>query len=176
MVKNLPAMRETWVWSLVWEDPLEKGMATHSGICAWRIPMHREAWWTAVHGSQRVGHDEQLSTHTYIQFFRFPSHLGHHRALREFPVLYSRFSLVIYFNVVSWVLHSVTPWTTECQASLSIANSQSLLRLMSIELVMPSNHLILCRPLLLLPSIFPSIRVFSNKSALLIRWPWFKCL
>ena len=64
-----------------------------------------------------------------------------------------------------------TPWTTACQASLSVANSWSLLRLMSIELVMPSNHLILCHSLLLLPSIFPSIRVFSNESILHIRWP-----
>ena len=65
----------------------------------------------------------------------------------------------------------VTPWTAAHQASLSIPNSQSLLKLMSIESVMPSNHLILCHPLLLLPSIFPSIRVFSNESALCIRWP-----
>ena len=65
----------------------------------------------------------------------------------------------------------VTPWTTARQASLSITNSQSLLKLMSIELVMPSNHRILCCPLLLLPSIFPSIRIFSNESALGIRWP-----
>ena len=64
-----------------------------------------------------------------------------------------------------------TPWTAECQASLSITNSWSLPKLMSIELVMPSNHLILCRPFLLLPSIFPSIRVFSNESALHISWP-----
>ena len=64
-----------------------------------------------------------------------------------------------------------TAWTAACQASLSITNSQSLLKLMFIESVMPSNHLILCRPLLLLPSIFPSIRVFSNESALPIRWP-----
>ena len=63
------------------------------------------------------------------------------------------------------------PWTAAHQASLSITNSQSLLKLMSIELVMPSNHLILCRPLLLLPSIFPSIWVFSNESVLHIRWP-----
>ena len=63
------------------------------------------------------------------------------------------------------------PWTAACQASLSITNSWSPPKLMSIELVMPSNHLILCRPLLLLPSIFPSIRVFSNESALLIRCP-----
>ena len=65
----------------------------------------------------------------------------------------------------------MTPWTAAHQASLSITNSQSLLKLMSIESVMPSNHLILCHPLLLLSSIFPSIRVFSNESALRIRWP-----
>ena len=65
----------------------------------------------------------------------------------------------------------VTPWTAARQASLSSTNSWSSLRLMSIELVRPSNHLILCRPLLLLPSIFPSIRVFSNESVLRIRWP-----
>ena len=65
----------------------------------------------------------------------------------------------------------VTPWTAECQASLSITNSQSFLKLMSIDSMMPSNHLILCHPLLLLPSIFPSIRVFSNESVLPIRWP-----
>ena len=64
----------------------------------------------------------------------------------------------------------MTPWTRAHQASLSITNSRSLLKLISIESVMPSNHLILCHPLLLLPSIFPSIRVFANESALLIRW------
>ena len=56
MVKNPPAMRETWVQSLVWEDPLEKGMATHSSLLAWRIPMDRGAWWATVHGVARVGH------------------------------------------------------------------------------------------------------------------------
>ena len=66
---------------------------------------------------------------------------------------------------------SVTPWTAAHQASLSITNSWSLLKLMSIKSVIPSNHLILCCPLLLLPSIFPSIRVFSNESVLHIRWP-----
>ena len=64
-----------------------------------------------------------------------------------------------------------TPWTTARQASLSITNSWSLLKLMSTESVMPSNHLILCRPLLLLPSVFHLIRVFSKESALRIRWP-----
>ena len=65
----------------------------------------------------------------------------------------------------------VTPWTAACQASLSITSSRSLLKLMSIESVMPSNHLILCCPLFLPPSIFPSIRVFSTESGLHIRWP-----
>ena len=64
-----------------------------------------------------------------------------------------------------------TPWITACQASLSITNSRSLLKLMSIELVVPCNHLVLCRPLLLLPSTFPWIRVFSNESVLHIKWP-----
>ena len=65
----------------------------------------------------------------------------------------------------------MTPWTVARRASLSVTSSQGLLKLMSIELVMPSNYLIFCRPLLLLPSIFPSSRVFSNESALRIRWP-----
>ena len=64
-----------------------------------------------------------------------------------------------------------TPWISARQASLSVTNSRSLIKLMSIESVMPSNHLILCHPLLLPPSIFPSHRVFSNESALCIRWP-----
>ena len=71
----------------------------------------------------------------------------------------------------SWVWLFATPWTAAHRASLSITNSQSLLKLMSRESVMPSNHLILCHPLLLLPSVFPSIRVFSNESAFCIRWP-----
>ena len=71
----------------------------------------------------------------------------------------------------SVVSDSVTPWTAARQASLPITNSRSLLKLMSIESVMPSNHLILCRPLLFLPPIPPSIRVFSNKSTLCMRWP-----
>ena len=68
-----------------------------------------------------------------------------------------------------WLIE--TPWTAAFQASLSFTNSWSLLRLMSIESVMPSHHVILCHPLLFLPSIFPSIRVFSNESALRIKWP-----
>ena len=76
-------------------------------------------------------------------------------------------------QLLSRVRLFVTPWTAVHQASLSITNSQSLLKLMSLKSGMPSSHLILCRPLLLPPSIFPSIRVLSNESALHIRWP--KC-
>ena len=74
-------------------------------------------------------------------------------------------------QLLSLVQLFVTPWTAVCQASLSITKSWSLLKLISIELVMPSNHLILCHLLLLLPSIFPSIRVFSYESVFRIRWP-----
>ena len=74
-------------------------------------------------------------------------------------------------QLLSHVQLFATPWIAACQASLSITNSRSPPKPMSIELVMPSDHLILCHPLLLLPSIFPSIRVFSNESVLCIRWP-----
>ena len=76
-------------------------------------------------------------------------------------------------QLLSHVQLFATPWTAACQASLSITSSRSLLKLMFIESVMPSNHLILSCPLLLLPSTFPSIRIFSNESVLHIRWP--KC-
>ena len=82
--------------------------------------------------------------------------------------LVSQFGLV---QSLSCVQLFATPWTAACQASLSITNSWSLPKLMSIETVMPSNHLILCRPLLLLPSVFPSIRVFSTESVCHISWP-----
>ena len=85
-------------------------------------------------------------------------------------IMYSYENRITTVQSLSWVRLFVTPWTAACQASLSIINSQSLLKLMSTELVMSSNHLILCRPLLL-PSIFPNIRVFSNESGLRIRWP-----
>ena len=84
------------------------------------------------------------------------------------PVMYGGPNSV---QSLSRVLLFSSPWTAACQASLSITNSRSLLKLMSIESVMPSNHLIFCCPLLLLPSIFPSIRVFSKESVLSIRWP-----
>ena len=86
----------------------------------------------------------------------------------NFDICITWFSSV---QLLSRVQHFVIPWTTVHQASLSITNSPSLLRLMSIESAMPSNHLILCHPPLFPPSIFPSIRVFSNESVLRIRWP-----
>ena len=86
------------------------------------------------------------------------------------PMSETQFSPV---QSLSCVRLFVNPWTAACQASLSIANSQSLCKFMSIESVMASNHLILCHPLLLLPSIFPNIRVFSNESVLCIRWPMY---
>ena len=85
--------------------------------------------------------------------------------------LITKVHLVSSVQSFSHVQLFVIPWTAAGQASLSITNSQSLSKLMSIESVMPSNHLILCYPLLFLPSIFPNIRVFSNESALRIRWP-----
>ena len=107
-----------------------------------------------------------------------------------FVVCINQFILLImnYTSLIMWIMWKltfqfssvqrlsdvrlfVTPWTTAHQASLSITISQSPPKPVSIELVMPSNHLILCRPLLFLPSIFPKIRVFSNESALCIRWP-----
>ena len=82
--------------------------------------------------------------------------------------------LLFAVQLLSHVWFFGTAWTAVCQASLSFTNSQSLLKLMSMESMMPSNHLILCHTLLLLPSIFPSIRVFSNESALHIRWPKYR--
>ena len=93
---------------------------------------------------------------------------------RRFNVFDNSVHLIFQFGSVQSLSHVrlfATPWTAACQASLSITNSQSLLKLMSIESVMPSSHLILCCPLLLLPLIFLRIRVFSDVSVLLIRWP-----
>ena len=93
--------------------------------------------------------------------------LRSHQACLSRPVTSGRCSVQFSHSVRLFA----TPWTAACQAPLSITNSRSLLKFMSIKSVMPSNHLILCWPLFLLPSIFPSIRVFSNESVLHIRWP-----
>ena len=120
-------------------------MATHSNILAWRIPLDKEPDGLQSMGSQRVGHDWVTKNVVIISSIQLLSHV------RLFA----------------------TPWTAASQAYLSITNSQSLLKLMSTELVIPSNHLILYCPCLLLPSIFPSIRVFFSESVLCVRWP--KC-
>ena len=97
---------------------------------------------------------------------------SHSHSPREYPVKHLlTHHCLSSVQLLSCVQLFLTPWTAARQGSLSITNSQSLLKLMSIELVMPSNHLILCRPLLLLPSVFPRIRVFSSESAFRIRWP-----
>ena len=111
MVKNPSAMQETQVWSLGQEDPLEKGMAIHSSILAWRVPWTEEPGGLQSMGSQRVGHD--------------------------------------------WANNTDKVCSDSCP----------------VESVMPSQHLILSHSLLFLPSIFPSITVFSSESALCIRWP-----
>ena len=118
-------------------------------------------------GYRQWGHKEsdtakRLSTAHVCSYRKFP--------LEKKKKSLKRFS-VSSVHSLSCVRLFATPWTTGRQASLSSTNSWSLPKLMSIELVMPSNHLILCRLLLLLPSIFPNIRVFSNESALRIRWP-----
>ena len=146
LLKNLPAMWETWLWSLGWEDPLEKGKATHSSILACLVHgvTVRHNWVTFTMLS---------SSGTWFLPFWTPSLLDNS------------------VQSLSHVRLFATPWITTRQASLSITNSRSLLKLTSIESVMPSSHLNLCHPLLLLPPIPPSIRVFSNESTLRMRWP-----
>ena len=99
--------------------------------------------------------------------------LGTHKVFMKFQNQFLCICVVSSAQSLSCVKLFGTPWIAARQASLSITNSQSLLKLMSMELMMPSNHLILCRPLLLPPSVFPSIRVLSNESVLHIRRPKF---
>ena len=128
-------------------------MATHSSILAWKIP-----WTEQPGGLQSMGLQES-GTWFNAWTIANPTYVN------------TEMTSVQFSSVPQSCLTPATPWTAACQTSLSITNSHSLLKLMSIESVMPPNHLILCRPLLLLPSIFPSIRVFSNESGLHIRWP-----
>ena len=126
---------------------------------------------TCIQISQEAG---QLVWYSHL-FKNFPQFVVIHTVKNFGPV--HNLSVMIWCSLI-FIVQSlrhvqlfVTPWTAACQASLSFTISHSLLKLMSIDLVMASNHLILCHPLLLLPSVFPSIRVFSNESALHIRWP-----
>ena len=135
-------------------------MATQSSILAWIIPWTEEPGELQSMELQRVGHDW---AHTHTQTY---THKYHYNPIQNSKWI--QFSSVQSLSCV-WIF--VTPWTVARQVSLSITNFWSLLKLMSIESVMPSNHLIFCHLLLLLPSIFPSIKVFSNELVLLIRWP-----
>ena len=195
-VKNLPAMQGTWVRSLGWEDPLEKGMATHSSILVWRTPWTEEPGRHSPWGGKESDTAEGLTLSLSDWILSYCSCCTSTRPkgasrwrMRHFVLQgnwWNRFWIVRYFQKpISWSqsLHLLvskfssaqslsrvrlfaTPWIAARQASLPITNSRSLLKLMSTESGMPSNHLILCHPLLLLPSIFPSIRVFSDESVL----------
>ena len=129
-------------------------------------PRHAECHLILFHWTCSL-HKYQVSTLSPWYFY--------YEAKRRNRIIFTFTSLLtIQFSSVQSLSHVrlfATPWTVACQASPSITNSQSLLKFKSIKLVIPSNHLILCHPLLLLPSIFPSIRVFSNESVLRIRWP-----
>ena len=130
-----------------------EGMATHSSMVAWRIPWTEELGRLQSRVALRVRHEWVTNTFTFLNLIQ--------------NIVNNNQNSVQLSHIQLFVI----PWTAARQASLSIINSQSPPKPMSIESVMPSNHLILCHPLLLLPSIFPSIRVFSNESALCIKWP-----
>ena len=158
-------------------------MAPHSSTLAWKIPwMEEPGRLYSPWGRRRVGHN--LATNTfnifniYILIFCIKFEICEALFLEIFflsPAFGGLYIIepleVALVQSLSRVWLFAAPWTAARQASLSITNSWSLLRLMSFESVMPSNHLSLCLPLLLLPSVFSSIRVFSNELALCIRWP-----
>ena len=137
----------------------------------------QRSWWTTVHeGCKESDTTQWLNNNKCKNKYKLHSFRIEKTALlliKLLKTIYIFISRIHSSSVQSlsrvWLF--ATPWTRALQASLSITNSQSLPKLMSIESVMPSNHLILSHPLLLLPSIFPSIRVFSNESALRITWP-----
>ena len=165
--KGMPTMRENWVQSLGREDLLEKEMATQSSILAWKIPWTEEPSRLLSMGSQRVRHD---FTFTLSMETASPSLSGPRWAVGfvflevQTPTSSSSSYLLLMLLLFShYVRLFVSPWTAALQASLSFSISWSLLKLMSIESVMPSTHLILCRPLHLLPSVFPSIIHATNE-------------
>ena len=167
IIKNLPTEQKTHVQSLEQEDPLWiREWLTHSSILALRIQWTEEPGSLQSMGLKRVGHNWANFTGT--------CHLIQ-TVFHEFESLMLNLSKFnIQFSSIQSLSHArffVTPWIAACQASLSITNSRSSLRLTTIKSVMPSSHLILCRPLLILPPIPTSIRVFSNELILCMRWP-----
>ena len=180
-----------WPWSLIrilsfwwycltgmgiWSDWLQMGFRLSLPACLFPVVLETRD----VHGfslcvtGNRPGY-LRISCKTGWVQDQFPPASPGHRAPQDLflHTLYGRFTLTrtVVVQLLSCVQLFVTPWTAARQASLSFTISWSPPKLMCIELVMPSNHLILCRPLLLTPSIFPSIRVFSNGLTLCIRWP-----
>ena len=132
------------------------------GVAVCTLPPHREKtliWITVQTGSQTSNNPAPVKICLWSHWSR--KALGFQACAQQFSSVQS----------LSRVQLFATPWTAARQASLSITNSRSILKLMSIESVTPSNHLILCCSLLLPPSVFPSIRIFSNESALRVRWP-----
>ena len=181
LVNHQPAMQETRVQFLDQEDPVEKEMVTPSSTFAWRIPWTEEPGRLQSTGSQRVRHNWATSIslftitsyciiHNISLVVKWLCGLKNHGLVTQ---LLGHFSSVQFSSVqtLSRVQLFATPWIAARQASLSITNFQSSFRPTSIESVMPSSHLILCRPLLLLPPVPPSIRVFSNESTRRMRWP-----
>ena len=171
LVKNPPSMQEAWVWSLGWEDPLEKGTATPSSVLAWRI-----AWTVWPMGLQRVGLAWATFTFAWSDLtYLFPALFPVTTSFQRIPIpslfilFFPRSNTFLIVQLPSCVWLRATPWTAAHCFPVPI--SQSLLRFMSTEPMMPSNHLILCCSLLLLPSTLPIIRVFPNESAVCIRWP-----
>ena len=175
-------MWENQVPSLSKEDALEKEMATYSNILAWKIP-----WWRSLAGYSQIWrtlkynlkYKQAYSEATEVLCVTEPccNHIRSHEALSKqckMRLDYLPFFLtqaVVVVQLLSCVQLFVAPWTAGHQAFMSFAISWSLFKLTSSESVMSSNQLVLCRPLLLLPSIFPSSRVFSSELALRIRWP-----
>ena len=164
---------------------MEKEMATHSSVLSWRIPGMGGAWWAAVSGvaqgwtwlgsdlataAAALGKNAGVGCHSLLQLIYYVNLLWDFGNL----VLFLTHQAVCSVQSLSHVRLFATPWTAARQASLSISNSQSSLKLVPIKSVMPSNHLILCHPLLLLPSVFPSIRVFSKQSVRYVRWPKYR--
>ena len=144
-------------------------MGTYSSILAWKIQRAEEASKLQSMWHKETDKTEWLSTHTEDIWRDRVSSQKIHGEKGLWELVESLEASVQFSHSV--MSDSLRPHGLQHDSFLSITNSQSLLKLMSIKSVMPSNHLILCRPLLLLPSVFPSIRVFSNESALHTRWP-----
>ena len=172
-------MKEMWLWFLCQEDLPEKEMATHCRVLSWEIPWTEEPgglqfmglkmswiWLVTKITAMKTKWKELIRWQYNMKFLFSKSNQTSSQNLSR-PCY-----VIIQFSSVQWLSHVwvfETPWAAACQASLFFTNSWSLCKLMSIKSVMPSNHLILCCPLLLPPSIFPNIRVFSNELGLCTR-------